>query len=81
MPFLKYCAARIAKKEREYSRDIYITDALQICGENIAARSGGKYLKRRWADLATPRKNVDMRDGAEIAADVIKGCGLEVIEE
>lgn len=71
----------MAKSEREKSRDIYITDAMQLIGENVARRNGGGYLSKRWADLAVVKKNTDTRSGEEIAADVITKCGLVVNEE
>lgn len=77
---MNYCAARVTKSEREKSRDIYITDAMRLIGENVARRVGGEYLSKRWADLTTVKKKNDGRSGEEIAADVITRCGLVVNE-
>ncbi len=49
---------------------VYLTDALQIVGENTAKQSGGRYLERRYYDLINP-KPVDTRTGDEIIADII----------
>lgn len=57
---------------------IYISDALRIIGENTAKYAGGSYMNSRYADIISP-KTKDERTGAEIAADVIKRAGLEVI--
>lgn len=57
---------------------IYISDALRIIGENTAKYAGGSYMNSRYVDIVSP-KTKDERTGEEIAADVIKRAGLEVI--
>lgn len=51
---------------------VYMTDALKVIGENMAALSGGGYLSKRYYDIIrTDGENEDERTGEEIAADVI----------
>ena len=57
----------------------YIADGLRILTENTARISGGSYLTLRYAEIINPSLQ-DNRTGAEIAADVIKRAGIEVIE-
>ena len=40
--------------------------------------SGGSYISAKFADIINP-KPVDNRTGEEIAADIIKQAGIEVI--
>ena len=57
---------------------IYIADCLRIISENTAKIGGGSYLTAKLADIINP-KPVDNRTGEEIAADIIKQAGIEVI--
>ena len=59
---------------------IYITDSLQAIAGNTQKYAGGTSLKKRYADIITPKKQ-DKRTGAEIAADVIKRAGLKVVSK
>lgn len=61
--------------ERSYRA--YITDSLGVIGENTAKSVGGAYIQSRWIDLLEPWR-VDIRSGAEIAADVIEKSGLKI---
>lgn len=57
---------------------VYVTDALKLLEENTARYFGGNHMTQRWIDSITPKKQ-DTRNGAEIAADVIKKAGLKVV--
>ena len=57
---------------------IYIADCLRIVSENTAKMGGGSYITARFSDIINP-KPVDNRNGEEIAADIIKRAGIEVI--
>lgn len=46
--------------------------------ENTAKYSGGNYMTSKYADVIYPKAK-DNRTGDEIAADVIKQAGIEVI--
>lgn len=72
--------ARLEKQAKANAFRIYVTDALQVIAENTAKINGGKTLKKRYYDLLHPQP-VDNRSGEEIALDVIKKLGLEVIED
>lgn len=56
----------------------YVTDALKVIAENTARYAGGSYLNERYVDRIQ-RRSVDHRTGEEIAADIIKRCGLKVV--
>ena len=57
---------------------IYIADCLRIISENTAKMGGGSYITAKFADIINP-KPVDNRTGEELAADIIKRAGIEVI--
>ena len=40
--------------------------------------SGGSYISAKLSDIINP-KHVDNRNGEEIAADIIKRAGIEVV--
>ena len=60
-------------REKEYRG--YVTDVLQLIGENIATIARGSYVVNRWLDLVEEKKP-DNRSADEIAADVILHAGL-----
>ena len=60
---------------REKAYRGYVTDVLQLIGENIATIARGSYVVNRWLDLAEEKKP-DNRSADEIAADVILHAGL-----
>lgn len=59
----------------------YVTDALKAIAANTAYRGGGEMLTARFLDCIHPPKLQDQRTGDEIAADVIRRAGLEVIPD
>lgn len=65
------------RKEQEAYR-VYVTNTLKNIAENTAKYAGGGYPTNRYADIIK-RAPVDSRTGEEIAADVIKKCGLKVV--
>ena len=66
---MDFIIAFFEKEQEELAYRIYMTDALKALGG----------LNIRYYDiLARQRKPQDNRSGAEIAADVIKRCGLVV---
>ncbi len=66
---MNFIIAFFQKEQEELAYRIYMTDAMKaLCNINL-----------RYADiLAHRRKPKDNRSGEEIAADVIKRCGLVV---
>ena len=63
----------LEKKALEY----YVTDTLQLIGENIAIVARGKYLPISWRELCEGAVNTqNEKDGDEIAKDVIEKAGL-----
>lgn len=51
---------------------------MKAVAENTAKYAGGGYPAKRYADVIK-LVPVDRRTGEEIAADVIKKCGLKVV--
>ena len=75
---MRYAMARYQSQQRDLAYRIYVTDCLRIISENTAKMGGGSYITAKFADIINP-KQVDKRTGEEIAADIIKQAGIEVI--
>ena len=77
---MRYAMARYQSQQRDLAYRIYVTDCLRIISENTAKTKtgGGSYITAKLADIINP-KPVDNRAGEEIAADIIKRAGIEVI--
>ena len=75
---MRYATARFNQHQRDLAYRIYVTDCLRMVTENTAKMSGGSYISAKFADIINP-KPVDNRTGEEIAADIIKRAGIEVI--
>ena len=75
---MRYAIARYQSQQRDLAYRIYVTDCLRIISENTAKMGGGSYVTAKFADIINP-KHADNRTGDEIAADIIKRAGIEVI--
>lgn len=75
---MRYAMARYQSQQRDLAYRIYVSDCLRIISENTAKMCGGSYITAKLADIINP-KLVDDRTGEEIAADIIKRAGIEVI--
>ena len=75
---MRYAIARYQSQQRDLAYRIYVTDCLRMATENTAKMSQGSYKAARFYDIINP-KPVDNRSGNEIAADIIKRAGIEVI--
>ena len=75
---MRYAIARYQSQQRDLAYRIYVTDCLRIISENTAKMGGGSYITAKFPDIIN-RKPVDNRTGEEIAADIIKMAGIEVI--
>ena len=75
---MRYAMARYQSQQRDLAYRIYIADCLRILSENTAKVGGGSYITAKFADIINP-KPVEKRTGEEIAADIIKRAGIEVI--
>ena len=75
---MRYATARFNQHQRDFAYRIYVTDCLRMATENAAKMSQGSYTAARFYDIINP-KPVDNRTGEEIAADIIKRAGIEVI--
>ncbi len=68
---MRYAEARLEQELLDYAYRVYITDSLKARGE-------GMRLTERFADLVKQHP-VDNRTGEQIAEDIIKRAGIEVI--
>ena len=75
---MRYAMARYQSQQRDLAYRIYVTDCLRMVTENTAKMSQGAYTVARFYDIINP-KPVDNRNVEEIAADIIKRAGIEVI--
>ena len=75
---MRYAMARYQSQQRDLAYRIYVSDCLRIISENTAKIGGGSYITAKIADIINPNP-VDDRTGEEIAADIIKRAGIEVI--
>ena len=75
---MRYAMARYQSQQRDLAYRIYVTECLRMIGENAASGGGGSYMAVKFEDVINP-KHVDNRTGEEIAADIIKRAGIEVI--
>ena len=75
---MRYAMSRYQSQVRDLAYRIYVSDCLRIISENTAKMAGGSYITAKFADIINP-KPVDNRTGEEIAADIIKRTGIEVI--
>ena len=75
---MRYAMARYQSQQRDLAYRIYVTDCLRMVAKNTSIMSQGTYMESRFYDTINP-KPVDNRTGEEIAADIIKQAGIEVI--
>ena len=75
---MRYAIARYQSQQRDLAYRIYVAECLRMIGENTAKVSGGSYMTAKFEDIINPNP-VDNRTGEEIAADIIKRAGIEVI--
>ena len=75
---MRYAMARYQSQQRDFAYRIYVADCLRIISENTAKIGGGSYITAKLSDIINP-KPADNRTGEEIAADIIKRAGIEVI--
>ena len=75
---MRYAITRYQSQQRDLAYRIYVSDCLRIISENTARISNGSYVTAKFTDIINP-KPVDNRTGEEIAADIIKRAGIEVV--
>ena len=75
---MRYAVARYQSQQRDLAYRIYVSDCLRIISENTAKIGGGSYITAKLSDIINP-KPAGNRTGEEIAADIIKRAGIEVI--
>ena len=75
---MRYATARFNQHQRDLAYRIYVTDCLRMATENTAKLSQGTYTAARFYDIINQKPIVN-RTGEEIAADIIKRAGIEVI--
>ena len=75
---MRYAIARYQSQQRDLAYRIYVCDCLRMISENAASVGGRSYMAAKFEDVINP-KPVDNRTGEELAADIIKHAGIEVI--
>ena len=75
---MRYATARFNQHQRDFAYRIYVTDCLRMATENTAKMSQGAYTAARFYDIINPNP-FGNRSGNEMAADIIKRAGIEVI--
>lgn len=75
---MRYAIARYQSQQRDLAYRIYVSECLRMISENAAGGGGGSYMDVKFEDVVNP-KPVDNRTGEEIAADIIKRAGIEVV--
>ena len=75
---MRYVIARYRSQQRDLAYRIYVAECLRMISENAASGGGGSHMAVKFEDIITP-KPVDNRTGEEIAADIIKRAGIEVV--
>lgn len=73
-----FCISLFQKEREDKAVKIYYAECLRIITENTAKMGGGSYITAKLADIINPKPD-DNRTGEEIAADIIKRAGIEVI--
>ena len=73
-----FCISLFQKEQEDKAVKIYYAECLRIISENTAKMCGGSYITAKFADIINP-KPIEKRTGEEIAADIIKRAGIEVI--
>ena len=72
------CISLFQKEQEDKAVKFYFAECLRVITENTAKTSGGSYITAKLSDIVNP-KPVEKRTGEEIAVDVIKRAGIEVI--
>ena len=75
---MRYAIARYQSQQRDLAYRIYVSECLRMISENAASGGGRSYMVVKFEDVINP-KQVENRTGEEIAADIIKRAGIEVI--
>ena len=75
---MRYATARFNQHQRDLAYRIYVSECLRMINENAASGGGRSYMAVKFEDVINP-KHVDNRTGEELAADIIKRAGIEVI--
>ena len=72
------CISLFQKEQEDKAVKIYYAECLRIIAENTSKMGGGSYITAKLSDIINP-KPVEKRTGEEVAADIIKRAGIEVI--
>lgn len=77
-PFVAYALAKVKEQQKTELFRRYVAAGIKMLTENTAKASGGVYLKDKYSTLINPVRMPE-KSGEEIAAEVIKMAGLEVV--
>ena len=75
---MRYAIARYQSQQSDLAYRIYVSDCLRMISENASSCGGGPYMAVKFEDIIN-QKPADNRTGEEIAADIIKRAGIEVV--
>ena len=73
-----FCISLFQKEQEDKAVKIYYAECIRVITENTAKMGGGSYITAKLSDIINP-KPVEKRTGEEIASDIIKRAGIEVI--
>lgn len=72
----------VHKHTREEIYRVYVTDALKAIAENTSRGNSVSKMNKRYYDAITVEKRpTQKKSGEQIAADVILGAGLKVVDK
>ena len=75
---MRYAIARFNQHRRDLAYRFYVSECLRMIGENTAKVGGGSYMTAKFEEIIIQKPD-DNRTGEELAADIIKRAGIEVI--
>ena len=76
---MRYAVARFQREQQDMAYRIFVTDCLRMITQSTAAVCQGTYMDARFADFING-KPADTRTGDEIAVDIIRRAGIEVVQ-
>lgn len=73
-----FCISLFQREQEDKAVKIYYAECLRVITENTAKMGGGSYITAKLSNIINP-KPADDRTGEEIAAEIIRQAGIEVI--
>lgn len=76
--FIRYIIERMKQRAIDSVYRIYVSDVMKMVAANTAKHAGGEFPTKRYVDLIQNNSTTE-NSGEEIAAEIIKNCGLKVV--